>query len=59
VATKWSQSAKLNPRPTRPKSNALKTKSTNNIQVTKLNIFNEFYQKEGFEIFKQEKIEDE
>jgi hypothetical protein len=41
-------SAKSNPGPTRPKLNALNTKSTNNI-----------YQKEKFEIFKQAQFEDE
>jgi hypothetical protein len=40
----------FNPRPIRPKPNALKTKSTSNIQAMELNVF---------EIFKQEKFEDE
>jgi hypothetical protein len=40
----------FNPRPIKPKPNALKTKSTNNIQAIELNVF---------EIFKQAKFEDE
>jgi len=50
------RNAKSNPRPTRPKPNPLKIKSTNNIQVIKLNILNKFYQKESIDIFKQTKI---
>jgi hypothetical protein len=46
------RNVKFNPRPTKPKLNALKTKSTSNIQAIKLNISNKFYQKESFEIFK-------
>jgi hypothetical protein len=37
------KNVKFNPRPTRPKPDALKTKSTNNIQVIELNILNKFY----------------
>jgi hypothetical protein len=51
--------AKFNPRATTPKPNALKIKSTSNIQAIKLNNFNNFFQKEILEIFKQEKFEDE
>jgi hypothetical protein len=36
------RNAKSNPRPTKPKLDALKIKSINNIQ--ELNIFNKFYQ---------------
>jgi hypothetical protein len=43
----------------RPKLDALKTKNTNNIQAIELNIFNKFYQKESFEIFKQATFEHE
>jgi hypothetical protein len=61
--TKWPpngcRSAKFNPSPTKPKLNALKTKNTSNIQAIKLNIFNKFYQKENFEIFKQATFEHE
>jgi hypothetical protein len=46
------RSVKFNPRPTKPKLDALKTKSKSNIQAVKLNILNRFYQKESFEIFK-------
>ncbi len=53
------RNAKFNPKPTRPKPDALKTKSTSNTQAIKLNIFNKFYQKESFDIFKQAKFEDE
>jgi hypothetical protein len=53
------KNAKFNPRPTRPKPDALETKNTSNIQKIELNIFKKFYQKESFEIFKQEKFEDE
>jgi hypothetical protein len=42
-----------------PKPDALKTKSINTIQTIQLNIFNKFYQKESFEIFKQAKFEHE
>jgi hypothetical protein len=51
--------AKFNRRPTKPKLVALKKKSKNNIQTIQLNIFNKFYQKEIFEIFKQAKFEHE
>ncbi len=47
------KSRKSNPKPNRPKPNALKIKSTSNIQAIKLNIFNKFYQKESLEIFKK------
>jgi hypothetical protein len=61
--TRWPpngcKNAKFNPRPIRPKLHALKTKSTNNIQTIELNIFNKFYRKESFDIFKQAKFEDE
>jgi hypothetical protein len=53
-------SAKFNlTRATRPKLDALKTKSTSNIQTIKNFKFNNFFQKDIFEIFKQEKFEDE
>jgi hypothetical protein len=35
--------AKFSPRPTRPKPDALKTKSINKIQAIELNIFNKFF----------------
>jgi hypothetical protein len=41
------------------KPDALKTKSTSNIQVIEFNIFNIFFQNEMFETFKQAKFEDE
>jgi hypothetical protein len=53
------RNARFNPRPTRPKPDALKTKSTNNIQTIELNILNKFYRKESFDIFKPAKFEDE
>jgi hypothetical protein len=34
---------KFNPRPTTPKLDALKTKSTSDIQVVELDILNKFY----------------
>jgi hypothetical protein len=37
------KNVKFNLRPTMPKPNALKTKSTNNIQVIELNILNKYY----------------
>ncbi len=43
---------KSNPRPFRLQLNALKIKNTSNIQAI-VNIFNRFYQKKSFEIFKQ------
>jgi hypothetical protein len=52
------KNAKLNPRPTKPKPDALKTESTRKIQAIKLNVFLKNYQKESFEIFKQEIFED-
>jgi len=45
--------------PGKPKPIALKIKSTSNIQAIKLNIFNNFDQKESYEIFKQILFEDE
>ncbi len=45
------KSKKSNPRPSRPKQNALKIKNTSNIQTIELNIFNKFYQKESLEIY--------
>jgi hypothetical protein len=53
------KSAKFNPRVIKPKLDALKINNTSNIQAIKLNFFNNFFQKEFFEIFKQEKFEDE
>jgi hypothetical protein len=50
---------KFNPRHIKPKPNALKTKSTSNIQAIKLNIFHKFYEKENFEIFKKAKFKDD
>jgi hypothetical protein len=52
-------SAKFNLRATRPKLDALKTKRTSNIQAIKFLKFNNFFQNDIFEIFKQEKFEDE
>jgi hypothetical protein len=51
------KSAKFNPRAIRPKPNALKINNTSNIQ--ELKFFNNFFQKEFLEIFKQAKFEDE
>jgi len=50
---------KSNPRPSSPKPIALNIKCTSNIQAIKLNIFNNFDQKESYEIFKEILFEDE
>jgi len=53
------RSVKFNPKPIKPRLDALKIKSTKNIQAIKLNILNGFYQNKSFEIFKQAKFENE
>jgi hypothetical protein len=53
------RSAEFNPKAIRPRPNVFKTKITSNIQTIELNIFNNFFQKEMFETFKQAKFGDE
>ncbi len=59
TATKWSHECKVQPKAHKAKTRCLKNKEYKQHSNNRIKYFNKFYQKKNFEIFKQEKFEDE